>query len=83
MAVSGVVVDAISGVRGEASIWYDEVTCSSRAPPREKLESLWPSFLGDNEFLTVMSDHDFCELSAIEIVNCVLEVLRDVQGLTR
>jgi len=51
--------------------------------PREKLERLGPSGLGDNELLAVILGHGFRAVSAIEVANCVLEAVQGVQGLTR
>ena len=51
--------------------------------PREKLERLGPSGLGDNELLAVILGHGFRSTSAIEVANRVLEVVRGVHGLTR
>ncbi len=51
--------------------------------PREKLERLGPSGLGDNELLALILGHGFRSTSAIEVANRVLEVVRGVHGLTR
>ena len=61
-------------------------TMKSLAPhdrPREKLERLGPSGLGDNELLAVILGHGFRAASAIDVANRVLESVRGVHGLTR
>ncbi len=51
--------------------------------PREKLERLGPSGLGDNELLAVILGHGYRAMSAIDVANEVLEHVRGVHGLTR
>ena len=51
--------------------------------PREKLERLGPSGLGDNELLAVILGHGFRSVSAIDVANRVLAAVRGVHGLTR
>ena len=40
--------------------------------PREKLEGLGPSGLGNNELLAVILDHGFCDASALDLSNAAL-----------
>ena len=51
--------------------------------PREKLERLGPSGLGDNELLAIILGHGFRSASAIEVSNRILAAVRGVHGLTR
>ena len=51
--------------------------------PREKLERLGPSGLGDNELLAVILGHGFRSASAIDVANRVLEAAGGAHGLTR
>ena len=51
--------------------------------PREKLERLGPSGLGDNELLAIIVGHGFRSASAIDLSNQILASARGVHGLTR
>lgn len=51
--------------------------------PREKLDRLGPSVLGDNELLAVVLGHGFHHVSALDIANRVLGMSGGVHGLTR
>ena len=51
--------------------------------PREKLERLGPSGLGDNELLAIVLGHGFRDANAIDVSNRVLAAVRGVHGLTR
>ena len=51
--------------------------------PREKLDQLGSSVLGDNEFLAIILGHGFYRESALDIANHVLAMSGGVQGLTR
>ena len=51
--------------------------------PREKLDRLGSSVLGDNEFLAVILGHGYHRASALDIANRVLGAAGGVHGLTR
>ena len=51
--------------------------------PREKLDRLGSSVLGDNELLAVVLGHGFHRESALDIANRVLAASGGVHGLTR
>lgn len=51
--------------------------------PREKLERLGPSGLGDNELLAIVFGHGSRTLSALDLANQVLAHTDGLQGLTR
>ena len=51
--------------------------------PREKLDRLGPSGLGDNELLAVILGHGYRSASAMEVANRVLEAVGGLHGLTR
>ena len=51
--------------------------------PREKLERLGPSGLGDNELLAIVLGHGFRDANAIDVSNRVLAAVQGVHGLTR
>jgi DNA repair protein RadC len=51
--------------------------------PREKLDRLGSSGLGDNELIAVILGHGFCRENALEIANRVLSLSGGVHGLTR
>ncbi len=51
--------------------------------PREKLDRLGPTGLGDNELLAVILGHGHRAASAIEVANTVLEAVGGLHGLTR
>jgi DNA repair protein RadC len=51
--------------------------------PREKLDRLGASSLGDNELLAVLLGHGFRRTSALELANRVLDASAGLHGLTR
>ena len=51
--------------------------------PREKLDRLGSSVLGDNELLAVILGHGFHRASALDVANRVLGASGGVHGLTR
>ena len=51
--------------------------------PREKLDQLGSSVLGDNEILAIILGHGFYGESALDIANHVLAMSGGVHGLTR
>ena len=51
--------------------------------PREKLDLLGSSVLGDNELLAVILGHGYSRANALDIANRVLDTAGGIHGLTR
>lgn len=51
--------------------------------PREKLDQLGSSVLGDNELLAVILGHGYSRANALDIANRVLDTAGGIHGLTR
>ncbi len=76
----------VLGVGTRALSLHPYGTMKSLAPhdrPREKLDRLGPSGLGDNELLALILGHGFRSTSAIEVANRLLAAVSGVHGLTR
>jgi DNA repair protein RadC len=60
-----------------------QASATSDDRPREKLERLGPSALGDNELLALVIGHGMPDRSAFTLANDVLSLTGGVQGLAR